>query len=81
MPGRHSPDPGKKRMKSLGMWMVILSLGSFVLRMMGMDFILISWMDNWGDAMGTGLRLGAAAVGAVLFVIGMKQEAAEPASS
>jgi hypothetical protein len=63
-------------MKSLGMWMVILALGSFLMHMANMDFILISWMDSWGESTGIVLRVVTAVVGAVLFVVGRKREAA-----
>jgi hypothetical protein len=62
-------------MKSFGMWMVILSLGSFLLNFMGMDFMLVSWMDSWGATMGIVLRLVAAAIGAALWFFGSKQDA------
>ena len=66
-------------MKSWGMWMVILSLGSFVLNMMGMDFMLISWMDSWGATTGIALRLLCAAAGGVLWFVGHRQESAATA--
>ncbi len=64
-------------MKTLGMWMAILGAGSFVLNMMGREFVLISWIDNWGTTVGTGIRIGMVVIGVVLFLAGMKQEKAE----
>lgn len=66
-------------MKSIGMWMVILGLGSFLMNMAGMDFILVSWVDTWGEATGTVLRIVIAVVGAGLFVLGSRQAGPTPA--
>lgn len=66
-------------MKSLGMWMAIFGAGSFVLNMMGREFTLLAWIDNWGPTVGTSIRGGLIVVGVILFVLGMKQEgSAEP---
>jgi hypothetical protein len=59
------------------MWMAILGAGSFVLNMMGREFTLISWIDNWGPTVGIGIRVALIVVGAVLFFAGMKQEQSE----
>lgn len=68
-------------MKSLGMWMVILGLGSFLLSFANMDFILVSWMDNWGASTGVVLRIALAVVGAILWLVARKREgAATPAA-
>lgn len=61
-------------MKTLGMWMAILGAGSFVLNMMGREFTLISWIDNWGPTVGISIRVAMVVVGAILFFMGMKQE-------
>ena len=61
-------------MKTIGMWMAILGGGSFLLNMMGREFVLISWIDNWGPDVGIGIRIAMIVVGAGLFFAGMKQE-------
>ncbi|MEN7342185.1 MAG: hypothetical protein AAAFM81_04550 [Pseudomonadota bacterium] len=61
-------------MKTIGMWMAILGGGSFLLNMMGREFVLISWIDNWGPDVGIGIRVGMIVVGAILFFVGLKQE-------
>lgn len=63
-------------MKSIGMWMAILGVGSFILNMMGREFSLLSWIDSWGPTVGIGIRVGLIVVGAILFFMGMKQEKA-----
>ncbi len=54
-------------MRQLGAILVIFGLGSFILNMMGLEFTLLAWIDNWGRATGTGIRFGMIALGAVLF--------------
>ena len=66
-------------MKSLGMWLFIFGAGSFVLNQLGREFVLLSWIDNWGPTVGTGIRVGFIVVGAALFLIGRRQQAAQPA--
>lgn len=61
-------------MKTIGMWLAIFGAGSFALNMMGREFALLSWVDNWGPQAGMGIRIGLIVVGAILFVVGMKQE-------
>ena len=68
-------------MKSLGTLLVILGLGSFVLNMMQMEFRLLGWIDNWGPTAGIAIRVGLVVVGAALWLMGRKREAAQPTQS
>lgn len=63
-------------MKSLGIWLVIFGIGSLLLNMMGMEFKILMWIDNWGRGTGMAIRGGVTALGVVLFVLGMRQESA-----
>ncbi|MEL7538949.1 MAG: hypothetical protein AAFZ58_13840 [Pseudomonadota bacterium] len=63
-------------MKTIGMWLAIFGGGSFLLNMIGYEFALIGWIDNWGPDVGMGIRIGMIVVGAVMFFLGMKQEQA-----
>ena len=56
-----------KPMKNIGMWMVILGAGSFVLHMLDREFILLMWVDMWGPTVGNGIRIVAIILGAGLF--------------
>jgi hypothetical protein len=60
-------------MKQLGTWLMIFGLGSIALNFLGLEFTLLMWIDNWGPTVGWGIRAGLAAVGAVLFFLGMRQ--------
>jgi hypothetical protein len=68
-------------MKSFGSLLVILGLGTFVLNALGMEFKLLGWIDNWGATAGIAIRVGLVVVGAALWLLGRKREAAQPAQS
>jgi len=57
-------------MKSIGGWLVILGLGSFLLQRFGYEFRLLSWVDNWGPTVGLAIRLGCVVAGIALYVLG-----------
>lgn len=67
-------------MKSIGGLMLLLGLGSFVLHYMNMEFKLLMWVDNWGPAVGTAIRVGLIVLGGVLWFVGNKREKAAPAT-
>ena len=39
-------------MKSLGIWLAIFGVGSLLLNLMGMEFKILMWIDNWGHVGG-----------------------------
>jgi hypothetical protein len=59
-------------MQSLGGFLVLVGAGSFVLRFLNMEFIVLSWVDNWGTGVGNGIRIACVVVGAVLWLLGNK---------
>ena len=46
-------------MQKWGGWLALIGAGSFVLHMMNMEFIVISWIDHWGLQIGNGIRIGS----------------------
>ncbi|MBT8144458.1 MAG: hypothetical protein KJO55_07140 [Gammaproteobacteria bacterium] len=63
-------------MKSIGGLLALIGAGSFGLHLIGREFTLISWIDNWGAAAGNGIRIALIVVGVALWFAGAKQEAA-----
>ena len=63
-------------MKSIGGWMVIFGLGSFVLGLIGYEFTLLMWVDNWGSAVGWIIRGALVVVGGLLWFTGNNEETA-----
>jgi hypothetical protein len=66
-------------MQKLGSLLVFLGAGSFLLHFANMDFILVSWVDNWGVNAGNAIRIGMIVVGAILWFAG-RQSAARAAA-
>ena len=65
-------------MKGIGGLLVLLGAGSFVLNMLDREFTIISWIDNLGPTVGMAIRVGMIVVGAALWFMGNKKEAATP---
>ncbi len=57
-------------MRTIGIYLAALAAGSIVLNLFGYELSILSWVDNWGADTGWGIRLGAIAVGAGLFLFG-----------
>lgn len=67
-------------MKSIGILLFVLGAGSFVLNQLGMEFKLLSWIDNWGDTTGLAIRVGLIVVGGALYLIARRQAPAKAAT-
>lgn len=55
-------------MRSLGIWIIILTIGSAILPYIGMQFILLSWVDAWGPSIGWMIRGGLLVLGGLMLV-------------
>jgi Na+-transporting NADH:ubiquinone oxidoreductase subunit NqrB len=62
-------------MQGIGGLLVLLGAGSFLLPYLGLQFILVSWIDNWGTAVGNGIRIAMIVVGVILWFMGRQQPA------
>lgn len=66
-------------MNSLGMWLAIFGVGSFLLNQIGMEFILLSWIDNWGIDTGNIIRVAMTVVGGGVWVATRNEASSEGA--
>lgn len=64
-------------MKNLGILLIILGVGSFVLHMIDMEFKLLMWVDNWGETTGWAIRGAMILAGGVLLFLS-RRPAASP---
>jgi len=48
--------------------MFLLGAGSFILDMLDRQFVLLSWVDNWGTSTGNIIRIALIVVGAGLWL-------------
>jgi len=62
------------RMKSLGGYLFFFGLGSIILDFVGMQFMLLMWIDNWGSTVGWSIRIGMLVIGGALWLLGRNQE-------
>lgn len=62
-------------MRGLGILLMVLGIGSFVLHYMEREFVLLGWVDSWGAEVGIGIRIGVAALGVLLFLLSMRRTA------
>jgi hypothetical protein len=62
-------------MRALGTFLVLAGLFSIVLRVFntGFEVRVLMWVDNWGSTVGWLIRIGAVAIGAILFFIGSRR--------
>jgi len=44
-----------------------------------MEFMLLSWVDNWGPGVGNGIRVVMIVVGAIVWFLGKQQAGKEAA--
>ena len=63
-------------MKKLGGTLFFFGVGSTVLYFLGMQFIILAWIDLWGSTIGWMIRGALIIAGAILWLIGRKEEKA-----
>lgn len=64
-------------MKKFGGYLLFFGIGSILLNLMGREFSLLMWIDNWGIEAGWAIRGSFIVLGAILFIVGMLQEKAQ----
>lgn len=66
-------------LKSFGGYLFFFGAGSIALDFVEMQFVLMSWIDNWGPTVGWSIRIGMAVVGAAIWLLSPAK--AEPAAT
>lgn len=61
-------------MRSLGVTLIILGLGSMVLNYLGIYFIVLYWIDNWGPNVAWAIRGGLVGLGVLMVLLGKRNE-------
>ena len=62
-------------MKKIGSLLLFLGVGTIVLNLIGYEFAILGWIDNWGEDVGWGIRAAMIVAGGALFVLGQRAEA------
>jgi hypothetical protein len=60
-------------MRVLGVLLLVLGAGSFVLHQFNIEFWLLQWVDNWGVQNGNFIRIGMAVVGLFFIMLSMRR--------
>jgi hypothetical protein len=60
-------------MKRLGGNLFFFGIGSIVLHFLNMQFILLAWIDTWGEGIGWGIRIGLSVVGGLMWLMGKNE--------
>ena len=66
-------------MSSLGGTLILAGLASIVLNLIDYNLTILMWIDNWGNAVGWGIRVAIVALGVVIVALGAGQADEEPA--
>lgn len=62
-------------MKQIGGYMFFFGVGSIVLYFLNMEFILLAWIDTWGEPVAWSIRGVLTVAGGIMWFIGRNQEA------
>jgi hypothetical protein len=53
---------------TLGKWLLFFGIGSLVLDLISMEFILLMWINFWGPDVAWMIRMGLIGAGALLWI-------------
>lgn len=63
-------------MKNFGSLLLFVGVGTVVLNLVGYEFRILMWIDNWGETVGWAIRAALIVAGGVLWVLGDRAEKA-----
>lgn len=61
-------------MKSWGGNFFFFGVGSIILHFLQMEFIILAWIDMWGESVGWAIRIGLVVAGAAMWLLGRAEE-------
>ncbi|MBL8756816.1 MAG: hypothetical protein JNK35_00120 [Phycisphaerae bacterium] len=67
-------------MRSWGWTLILVAALSALLPYMGLQLLLVAWVDMWGPTIGWAIRGGLAVIGAAMVVAGSSRGRGGPAS-
>ncbi|MFT5618473.1 MAG: hypothetical protein ACI85I_001708 [Arenicella sp.] len=54
-------------MKKIGGYLLLFGISSFILYFLDMEFMLLMWVDMWGETIGFAIKGAIVVAGAVMF--------------
>lgn len=61
-------------MQRIGGYLLFFGIGSIILSLLEMNFILLMWIDNWGESIGWTIRIGITILGGIFTYFGANRE-------
>jgi hypothetical protein len=61
-------------MRSLGIMLIILGIGSALLSYIGVHFIVLLWINHWGPNVAWAIRGGLVALGVLMVLLGRRSD-------
>ncbi|MGH8264764.1 MAG: hypothetical protein ACRET4_14900 [Steroidobacteraceae bacterium] len=61
-------------MKKWGGTLFFFGVGSIVLYYLNMEFIVLAWVDHWGQTIGWTIRIGLIVIGGLMWLLGKQAE-------
>ena len=61
-------------MRVLGLLLLLFGVATLVLYFLDQPFAAFDWINNWGDNVAWGIRIGATVLGLVLMMSGKKKD-------
>ncbi len=65
-------------MKKIGGYVALFGILAIVLPYFNLQLRLLGWIDNWGETVSWGIKIGLIIVGAALFLLGGAGQTPEP---
>ncbi|NNE24088.1 MAG: hypothetical protein HKN11_15905 [Rhizobiales bacterium] len=56
-------------MGNIGSTLLLFGVGSIALNFFNYEFVLLSWIDNWGPGIGWAIRIAMIVIGAAMFFL------------
>lgn len=64
-------------MGQVGSFLLLFGIGSIILNFFNYEFIILSWIDNWGSTVGWVIRIAMIVVGAGLLLMSYRDKEQE----
>lgn len=61
-------------MGQIGSFLLLFGIASIILNFFNYEFMLLSWVDNWGTTVGWAIRITMIVVGAALLFFGQAEK-------
>lgn len=59
-------------------FLLLFGVGSSILQLFNYDFVILMWINMWGDQIGWLIRIGMIVLGLVLWVVGAASRSGGP---